>query len=110
LIKKCENLLNSLFCQLENLIFAHYSKASELFIKIHRQINKRLTTPEELVEMEKLKSNLSIDLGAIDKQLEGATNIYYFLIAEDHIFSENLIQQAEDIFFKNKKFQNEVDE
>ncbi len=60
--------------------------------------------------MEKIKSNLSSDLGEIDKQLEGATNIYYFLIAEDHIFSENLIQQADEILMKNKKFQNEVDE
>jgi hypothetical protein len=60
--------------------------------------------------MEKIKSNFSNDLGSIDVELQGATNIYFFLIAEDHIFSDNLIRQAEEIFVKHKKFQKEVDE
>lgn len=110
LLKKTNELSLSLLKKLEELIIDLYSSATERYHKLFKLIDKRLYTPEDLVEMEKIKTNMIHDLTNIQREYDDAYKTYYFLLSIDHFFSENLIFRTEEAMKRHVKFKKDSDE
>jgi hypothetical protein len=87
------------------MILVNYNNNIEKFGKLLILINKKLNTPEEVVEMEKTKNKVNMDVIGLVKDFDESHKIFLFLIKSNDIFSEDMINKiAEGIksFYKFK--------
>ena len=96
---------------MENLIVDIYNESIENYNKIHKMIDKKITNPDELVEMEGLKANvINIEILNIGKNLDDANKIHFFLLQSDNIFSDALIQKTDEMKRRFNKFKKDYEE
>ena len=103
--EKLENDKKMLLKSLEDMILVNYNNNIEKFGKLLILINKKLNTPEEVVEMEKTKNKVNMDVIGLVKDFDESHKIFLFLIKSNDIFSEDMINKiAEGIksFYKFK--------
>lgn len=111
LIKRLNELMNTLMREMENLIIQIYHESIESYNKLHGLIDKKITTPDELVEMEALKANVvNMDVLNIGKNLDEANKIHFFLLSLDNIFSDNIIFKSEEMKRRFNKFKRDCEE
>ena len=110
LLKKAIELMNSLLKCLENTIIGTYEAVIEIYKKMYNMINKKLTTCEEVVEMEKIKGNMFMDYNVIQRGYDDNNKIISYLLIIDHHFSENLISTVEDVYKRQLRYKKESDE
>lgn len=110
LLVKCDSLMNALFNKFEEMIIDLYNKSIDKYYKIYREIDRKLTTPEEVVEMEKIKTNLYTDLTIIQKNIDDAGKIQFFLLQIDHLFSDIIILKTQEMATKHQSFKVEYEE
>lgn len=110
LLKKTNEMYNQLAKVLETNIVNLYLQAMERYNKMFKSIDKRLNTPEELVEMDKIKANLVNDVALIQKEFDDAYKVYFYLFSSDHIFTENLINKTEEMIKRHLKYKKDYEE
>ena len=104
-------MMNILFKEMENLIVEIYESSIENYNKLHRLIDKKITTPDELVEMEALKANsVNFEILNIGKNLDDANKIQAFLLFSDNLFSDNLILKTDEMKRRFNKFKRDYEE
>ncbi len=109
-IKKANELLNSLLKCLENIVIETYEGVIERYRTMYNLINKKLIICEEVVEMEKLKSEMYVDHNVIQKEYDDNNKIINYLLNIDHVFSENILAIIDDVNRKQLKFRKDSDE
>jgi hypothetical protein len=110
LLKKLNDILTILLKSLEESIITLYNTTLDKYSKIHKLIDKRLNSPEELVEMEKVKNYMSNELFSIQKDFDDAYKIYIYLFKIDHYFSDTLINKTEEAMKRHIRFKRELEE
>ena len=90
---KLNQNLSTLFFSLENRILEMYDNNNDKFIQIIKKIDIKLTTPEEVVNMEKIKSQVQTDITSILNSYEDSYKIMIFLIKENDLFDENIMNR-----------------
>jgi hypothetical protein len=110
LFKKTVELSNYLFKSLEDSIILLYTGCNDKYNKIFKLIDKRLYTPEELVEMDKIKVSMTSELNNISKDFEDAMKIYFFLFKVDHNFSDSIMTKTDETVKRHLRFKKEYDE
>lgn len=80
-------------------------KYSEL-IKL---IDMKLTTPEEVVAMEKTKARVSSELAGVTRDFDDSYKIAIYLLKIDHIFSNEIIAKTEEVKTTHIKFKEDQD-
>lgn len=111
LIKRLNELMNILMREMENLIIQIYNESIESYNRLHGLIDMKINNPEELVEMEVLKTNVvNPEVLNIGKNLDDANKIHFFLLLSDNIFSDNLIFKTEEMKRRFNKFKRDYEE
>lgn len=110
MFKKTVELSNNLFKSLEDSIIQLYLGCNDRYNKIYKSIDRRLYTPEDLVEMDKIKINMTSELNNISKDFEDAMKIYFFLFKVDHNFSEGIMSKTDETVKRHLRFKKEYDE
>ena len=106
-----ENIKN-LFFSLENKILSMYDSNNDAFIQIIKKIDIKLNTPEEVVNMEKTKNHIQTEITNIINSYEDSYKIMIFLIKENDLFDENMINKiclGIKNYFKFKKDKQRID-
>ena len=109
---KLNQNLNNLFSSLENRILEMYDNNNDKFIQIIKKIDIKLNTPEEVVNMEKIKNQVQTDITSILNSYEDSYKIMIFLIKENDLFNENIINRiclGIKNFLKFKKDKQRID-
>ena len=76
------------------------------FGELIKMIDVKLTTPEELVEMEqKTNAKVASELSVVHRRFEDAYKIYIFLIKIGHLFTDDLINKTVEAMKRTKKYQ-----
>ncbi len=97
--------------EMENLIIQIYLESIEIYNRLHGLIDKKIATPDELVEMEALKTNLfNLEVLNVGKNLDEANKIHFFLLLSDNIFSDHLIFKTEEMKKRFNKFKRDCEE
>lgn len=102
--------MNLLMRTMENLIIDIYITAIENYNKLHKQIDKKINNPDELVEMDIIKNNLNLEVMNLNKSFDDANKIYLFLLISDNLFSDILIQKTEETKRRFNKFRRDYEE
>lgn len=110
MLKRLDELQNGLMRTLEDLILSLYNSIFEKFTKMKKQLDKKLLTPEDIAEMDKIKNNLVFDTSAIGKEFDDSYKIIHYLLGADHIFTDNLIYKTDEVIKCQKKFREFQDE
>jgi len=110
LLKKLNELMNILMREMENLIVQIYDESIQNYNRLYDLIHKRVTTPDELVEMEATKTAMNIELLNIGKNLDDANKIHFFLLSADDLFSDNLIHKTDEMKRRFNKFRRDYEE
>jgi hypothetical protein len=108
--KRLNELINVLMRQMENLVIDIYNSSIDQLNKLHRLIDRKITTPDELVEMDALKTLVNTEVLNLGKNLDDANKIYFFLITSDNLFSDNIIQKTEEMKKRHDKFKKDYEE
>ena len=109
--KLAQNLRN-LFFSLENKIISMYDNNNDKFIQIIKKIDIKLNTPEEVVKMERTKNQVQTEITSILNSFEDSYKIMIFLIKENDLFDENMMNKictGIKNFFKFKKDKLRID-
>lgn len=96
--------------EMENLIVQIYDESIQNYNRLYDLIHKRVTTPDELVEMEATKTAMNIELLNIGKNLDDANKIHFFLLSADDLFSDNLIHKTDEMKRRFNKFRRDYEE
>lgn len=110
LLKKLNELMNILMREMENLIIQIYDESIQNYNRLYDLIHKRVTTPDELVEMEATKTAMNLELLNIGKNLDDANKIHFFLLSADNLFSDNLIHKTDEMKRRFNKFRRDYEE
>ena len=110
LSKILNELISLLMRTMENLIIDSYHNSIEKYNNLHKMIDKKICTPDELVEMETTKSEIQTELINLGKEFDDTNRIYIFLIYADNIFSENIITKTEEMKRRFDKFKRDYEE
>ncbi len=102
--------MNSLMREMENLIIQIYNESTDNYNRLSNSIDKKITTPEELVELEGLKTSVNFEVLNIGKNLDEANKIHHFLLISDNIFSDNLINKTDEMKKRFNKFKRDYEE
>ena len=106
LIEKLSANMFSLMHSLEEEIMHNYDINIEKFGELIKMIDIKLTTPEELVEMEqKTKVKVGSELSIVHRRFEDAYKIYIFLIKIGHFFTDDLIGKTVEAMKRMRKYQ-----
>ena len=95
---------------LETLIIDSYNNSIEKYNSLHKMIDKKIVTPDELVEMEATKTYIQNELIILGKEFDDSYRIFIFLIYADNIFSENIILKTEEMKKRFDKFKKDSEE
>lgn len=109
-MKKLNELISLLFRTMENLIIDSYNNSIEKYNNLHKMIDKKICTPDELVEMEATKTLIQAELINLGKEFDDTYRIYIFLIYADNIFSDNIISKTEEMKKRFDKFKRDYEE
>ena len=104
---KLEGDKTTLMKSLEDEIISAYDKNIEKFSQLLKMIEKKLTTPQEVVEMEKTKMKVSSEYNGIIRDFEDSYKIFLFLIKSDDIFSSDIINKTSEGIRRYNKFKQE---
>lgn len=105
---KLENDLYLLMKSLEEEIIHLYNLNIDKYAELVKMIDVKLTTPEDVVEMEqKIKVKVASEISIIQRQNEDAYKIFIYLIKIGHLFTDDLINKTCEIMVKTKKYQND---
>ena len=110
--KKLNNDLVLLYHSLEIRIVEIYERNNEKFNQFVKELDVKLTTPEELVEMDKTKVRINAEFTETIRDYEDSDKILLFLIKEDDIFpTEFKMKICDGIkkFYKFKAEQERID-
>lgn len=110
LIKKLNDMQINLFKKLEDIIIVLFNGTVDKYQKMHKMLDKRLHSPDDSVEMEKIKNNMSADFNSIQNDFNDAMKIFYYLISVDNIFSDILLAKIEEAARRHQKFKKDYDE
>jgi len=91
--EKLNQIIINLFSGLENKILKTYELNNDKFIQIIRKIDVKLNSPQEVVDMDNIKNNVNMEITNIINSYEDSYKIMLFLVKENDIFSDNLIQK-----------------
>ena len=105
--EKLEGDKTTLMKSLEDEIISAYDKNIEKFSQLIKMIEKKLTTPQEVVEMEKTKMKVSSEYNGIIRDFEDAYKIFLFLIKSDDIFSLDIINKTSEGIRRYNKYKQE---
>ena len=106
LIEKLSANMFSLMHSLEEEIMHNYDINIEKFGELIKMIDIKLTTPEELVEMEqRTKVKVGSELSIVHRRFEDAYKIYIFLIKIGHFFTDDLIGKTVEAMKRMRKYQ-----
>jgi hypothetical protein len=109
--KRVNDLLSLIFKKLEDNIISVFNDTIDNYQKLHKMVDKRLYTPEDLVEMEKIKSTvLSSELNNILHDYNEASKIYFYLLSVDNIFTEAILNKTEETVKCHLKFKKDYEE
>ncbi len=109
LLKKLNDITTNLSNYLEKFVIEIYNQCLQKYTEIQRKIEKRLHTPEELVEMDKTKIEMHADLYSIQKEFESGNIIYHYMFTIDHILSDNLINITSNVIKRHFDFKNDLE-
>ena len=104
--------LNSLFASLENKILQTYDENNDKFIQIIKKTDVKLNSPQELVDMEHTKFNVNTEISNIVNSYEDSYKIMVFLLKENDIFNQNVIDKicfGLRNYYKFKKDKERID-
>ena len=110
--KKLNQNLKNLFYSLESKIINMYDINNEKFNQIIKKIDLKLNTPEDVVNMEKKKNAIQSEITGVLNSYEDAYKIMIFLIKENDLFDENIINKictGIKNYFKFKKDKQRID-
>ena len=107
--EKLDNDTSFLMRSLEEEIIEKYNQNIEKFSELIKLIDVRLTTPEEVVEMEKTKAKVGSELSEVHHRLEDAYKIYLFLIKIGHKYTDEIISKTVETMKKMKKYQADTE-
>jgi hypothetical protein len=94
----------------EALIINFYNISIEKYNNLHQMIDKKILTPDDVVNMDLTKAYVQTELINLGKEFDDSYRIYIFLIHIDHIFSENIISKTEEMKRRFEKYKKESDE
>jgi len=110
--KLLDQNLNKLFYSLESRILTMYETNNEKFIQIIKKIDKKLNTPEEVVEMGTVKNQVHSEITNVLNSYEDSYKIMLFLIKENNLFDENVMSKiclGIKNYYKFKKDKQRID-
>ena len=106
LMDKLKNDMSLLMKSLEEEIIRGYDMNIDKFGELIKMIDVKLTTPEELVEMEqKTNAKVASELSVVHRRFEDAYKIYIFLIKIGHLFTDDLINKTVEAMKRTRKYQ-----
>lgn len=108
--KRLNDLMSILMREMENLIVDIYNTSIDNYNRLHKLIDKKLTTPDELVEMDSIKTYVNNQVLNIGKNLDDANKIFIFLLSIDNIFSDNIILKTDEMKRRFNKFRRDYEE
>jgi len=111
LMKRLNDMMNILMREMENLVIQMYNESTDNYNRLHGLIDKKITTPDELVEMEALKANVvNLEVLNIGKNLDEGNKIHFFLLFSDSIYSDILILKTDEMKRRFNKFKRDCEE
>lgn len=110
LLEKLNNSLNVLMSSLEEEIITLYNNCIDRYNHIHKLIDKKLNTPEDVVNMEQTKLGLVNENSIIYKDYDEAFRVFAFLMQVDHIFTDDAMFKVIEMMRRHSKFKKDYEE
>ena len=109
---KLNQNLSSLFGSLENQILSTYDTNNDKFMQIIKKTDIKLTSPQEVVDMEHIKNNVNTEITNIINSYEDSYKIMIFLLKENDYFDQSIINKiclGMKNYYKFKKDKERID-
>jgi hypothetical protein len=103
LLKKTNDLIILLTNGFEEDIISNYNSVIDRYNTILLMIDKPLYTPEDIVDMDKIKSNVNIDLTSVQRDIDEAYRNINYLLNINHIFSNKLLDKMTEALNRHNK-------
>lgn len=110
LLREDDEIISILMTSLEEEIIELYTNCIERYLGIFKLIDKKLLTPEDVVEMELTKQGIVMENSLILKDYDEAFRIFTFLLQVDNIFTDKCINKILEMMAKHGKFKEEFEE
>lgn len=103
--EKINRNLRKIFNAIEGVAMNLYEHNCEKYTEITRLTDVKLTTPQEVVDMDKIKHKTSQDLIIVKNDFDDAQKIFSFLLKENEIFPDDLQTNVCVTIMKHLKFE-----
>jgi hypothetical protein len=91
----------------EDIVF-NFDGIMKKYDEILVSLDKNLFTPEDIVDMNKTKSEVSLELTSVQREYDDTFKIIYYLLSIDHLFSDSVLKKIEDALARHTKHKQDM--
>jgi hypothetical protein len=107
LLQKTNDLINLLTKGFEEDIIMNYNSVIDRYNSILLLIDRPLITPEDIVEMDKIKANVGLELTSVQRDIDEAFKNINYLLNINHIFSDKMLEKMTEALDRHNKHRND---
>jgi hypothetical protein len=108
LLDKTNDLTRLLTKGFEQDIIENYQTIMRKYDEILASLDKTLFTPEDVVEMNKTKADISLELTSVQRELDDTFRIISYLLSIDHAFHDKVLAQVEEALARHAKHKQDM--
>jgi hypothetical protein len=108
LMDKTNELVKLLTKGFEEDVVENYNTIMKKYDEIFASLDKTLYTPEDVVEMNKTKAEVSLELTSVQRDIDDTFRIISYLLSIDHYFNDRVLLKIEDALARHAKHKQDM--
>jgi hypothetical protein len=108
LLDKTNELIKLLTKGFEEDIIENYDIIMKKYDEILISLDKTLYTAEDVVEMNRTKTEVSLELTSVQRDIDDTYRIISYLLSVDHHFNDTVLQKIEEAIERHVKHKQDL--
>ena len=108
LMEKTDELLILLTKNFEEDIIINYDSVILRYNNILNLIDKNLYSAEDIVEMDKIKASISLEITTVMREIDESYKIILYLLSINHIFTDCLLDKVTEALHRHYKHKEDT--
>ena len=108
LMQKTDELLILLTKNFEEDIIVNYDSVIVRYDNILSLIDKHLNSAEDIVEMDKIKASIGLEITTVIREIDDSYKNIVYLLSINHIFSDRLLEKITETLQRHYKHKEDT--